>query len=58
MVLPKLDKKNYFNSKFYRIIALFNCLDKALKRVIAMRLTFLPDRQDNLLYPNQIGGRK
>ncbi len=33
-MMQKSDKKNYFNAKIYRLIALFNMLSKILKFII------------------------
>jgi hypothetical protein len=40
ILLRKLKKEDYSNSKVYRLIALFNILEKALKIIIAERIRF------------------
>jgi len=38
IVMQKSDKKNYFNAKIYKLIALFNMLSKILKFIIFKHL--------------------
>jgi hypothetical protein len=40
VLLRKLKKEDYLNPKVYRLIALFNILEKVLKAVIAERIRF------------------
>jgi hypothetical protein len=40
VLLRKLKKEDYLNSKVYRLIALLNILKKVLKAVIAERIRF------------------
>jgi hypothetical protein len=40
VLLRKLKKEDYLNSKVYRLIVLFNTLGKALEAVVAERIRF------------------
>ena len=55
VVLCKSNKENYTVLKIYRLIALLNTLSKALKKLIAIRLTALTEKH-KLLYNKQIRG--
>jgi len=49
IVLRKLDKKDYFNTKTYRLIALLNTLNKILKFIISKRLRSIVKICDTIL---------
>jgi hypothetical protein len=56
VLLRKLKKEDYSDSKVYRLIALLNILRKALEAVVAERIRFAAETYT--LLPNiQIGGR-
>jgi ribonuclease HI len=57
IILPKPNKGDYTVPKAYRIIALINCLSKALEKIFATRLGYLANITD-LLHYTQLGGRK
>ncbi len=57
IVLKKSKKKNYTNVKAYKSIALLNTFDKALKLMIARRISDLTKTHD-LLSVNQMNERK
>ena len=58
MILKKLrKKKNWSESKSYRIISLLNYLNKITEKIIAARLTYLAETTD-LLHFNQISERR
>jgi hypothetical protein len=57
LLLRKLKKKDYSDFKVYRLIALLNILEKALKAVIAERIRFAAETH-TLLPDTQIGGRR
>jgi hypothetical protein len=56
VVIPKPNKPDYSNPKAYHPIALLNYLGKVLEKLMATRLSSMSESQ-NLLYPDQIGGR-
>ncbi len=58
IILKKLNKLNYSISKTYRIITLLNCLDKIVKKLIAMQLSYTAKTNDKLLDFNQMRDRK
>lgn len=41
IVLRKFGKKNYFNTKIYRLIALLNILNKILKSIVSKYLHYI-----------------
>jgi hypothetical protein len=41
IIIRKLSKPNYTDLKVYKLIALFNILNKALKTIIAKKVYFL-----------------
>ncbi len=41
IVLRKFGKKNYFNTKIYRLIALLNILNKILKSIVSKHLHYI-----------------
>jgi len=41
IVLRKFGKKNYFNTKIYRLIALLNILNKILKLIVSKHLHYI-----------------
>ena len=43
IVLRKLNKEDYAQSKAYRLIALLNTLDKTLESIIAVRISYLTE---------------
>jgi len=49
VVIKKINKDDYSDSKSYRIISLLNCLDKISEKIIAKRLLFFA-KTTNLLY--------
>jgi len=51
------EKRNWSESKSYRIISLLNCLGKIAEKIIAARLVYLVEITD-LLHFDQIGGRR
>jgi hypothetical protein len=57
IALKKSKKKNYTNVKAYKSIALLNTFDKALKSVIARRISDLTKTHD-LLSVNEMNERK
>jgi hypothetical protein len=57
VLLRKLKKEDYLNSKAYRLIALLNTLGKVLKAVIAERIRFAAETY-TLLSNTQIKGRR
>src|SRR6266536_1098468 len=58
VILRKLGKKrNWSESKSYRIIFLLNCLGKIVEKIITARLVYLAEITD-LLHFDQIGGRR
>ena len=57
MVLRKLNKNNYIQSKAYRSIALFNTLEKKFEKIIIIRLSYLIEKYQ-LLFKKHIKGRK
>jgi hypothetical protein len=56
-ILKKSNKSNYIASKAYKIITLFNCLEKISEKIIASRLSFFEQTSD-LLDLNQMSERK
>ena len=48
VILLKLNKKDYLLPKSYRIISLINCLAKVLKKIVAIRLSYLANTIDLL----------
>ena len=56
IILPK-PNRNMALLKFYRVISLLNCLGKTAEKIVATRLSYFATNF-NLLYHNQIGGRK
>jgi hypothetical protein len=57
VLLRKLKKEDYSDSKIYRLIALLNTLGKALKAVVTERIRFAAETHA-LLPDTQIGGRR
>ena len=57
VIIKKFNKKNYSDSKSYRVISLLNCLDKISERIIAERLSYFAETTD-LLHFDQIDNRK
>jgi hypothetical protein len=57
VLLRKLKKEDYLNSKVYRLIAFFNTLKKVLKAVIAERIRFAAETH-TLFSNTQIKGRR
>src|SRR6266536_3890254 len=58
VILRKLEKKrNWLESKSYRIISLLNYLNKIAEKIIAARLAYLAETTD-LLHFDQISGRR
>ncbi len=58
IILKKSNKLNYSISKTYRIITLLNCLDKIVKKLIAMWLSYTAKTNDKLLDFDQMRDRK
>jgi len=58
IILKKSNKSNYSISKTYRIITLLNCLDKIVKKLIVMQLSYTAKMNDKLLNFNQMKDRK
>lgn len=56
-VVLKKPNRNATIPKGYRIISLLNCMGKIAEKIIATRLSYLA-ATDNLLYKDQLGGRK
>ena len=54
----KSNKLNYSISKTYRIITLLNCLDKIVKKLIVMQLSYTEKMNDKLLDFDQMRSRK
>jgi len=57
VIIKKFNKKNYSDSKSYKVISLLNCLDKISERIIAERLSYFAETTD-LLHFDQIDNRK
>ena len=57
MILKKLDKNDYIQSKIYRSIAFFNTLKKGFEKIIIMRLNYLIEKYQ-LLFKKHIKDRK
>jgi hypothetical protein len=57
ILLRKLKKEDYLDPKVYRLIALFNTLEKVLKAVITERIRFAAETY-TLLSNTQIKGRR
>lgn len=57
IILRKPDKKDYFEPKSYRLIALLSIIGKALKAIVARRLSDYAEKHD-LLPQKQIGVRR
>ncbi len=49
IILKKLNKLSYSISKTYRIITLLNCLNKIVKKLIVMQLSYTVKTNDKLL---------
>ncbi len=58
IILKKLNKLNYSILKANRIITLLNCLNKIVKKLIAMQLSYIAKTNDKLLNFNQMKDRK
>ncbi len=58
IILKKSNKLNYSISKTYRIITLLNCLDKIVKKLIVMQLSYTEKMNDKLLDFDQMRSRK
>ena len=57
VVLRKMGKKNYWIPKAYQPIVLLNTISKALKLVIAHRISYIV-KTHNILLPTYLGGCK
>ncbi len=57
IILKKLNKKNYFDVKIYRLITLLNTLNKTLKSIIIRRINNLTKTHD-MLFASQMSNRK
>jgi hypothetical protein len=57
IIFKKLNKKDYFDVKTYKYIALLNTLNKTLKSIIARRLNSLAKIHD-MLFASQMSDRK
>ncbi len=57
IALKKLNKKDYFDVKTYKFIALLNTLNKTLKSIIARRISSLAKTHD-MLFASQMSDRK
>ena len=57
VILRKLGKADYIQSKLYRSIALLSTLGKGLKKIIVTRISYLM-KIYQLLFKEYIGGRK
>ena len=56
VILKKPNRKATI-PKSYKVVLLLNCLGKVAEKIIATRLFYIA-KNSNLLYKNQIGGRK
>jgi len=57
VIIPKLNKPSYDNSKAFCPIVLLNTLGKLIEKVIAERIQFIVT-SNNFLHPSQLGGLK
>jgi hypothetical protein len=57
VIIRKPDKPDYTDSTVYRLIALFNTLEKAFEAIVAKRIRFLAETHA-LLPSTQMGARK
>jgi hypothetical protein len=56
-MIRKSDKPDYTDSTEYKLIALFNILEKAFEAIVAKRIRFLTETY-TLLPSTQMGARK